>query len=105
MPFYLVTQTLLVEAENEQEAGERAATRIRSGEKITVSVKADEATITHITVAATVDAGSAVSPLTAQVSEQSLAVEPETLIASPADRKRILKRILVDALSLVRSRT
>ncbi len=105
MPFYLVTQTLLVEAENEQEAAEKAAARVRSGEKITVSVKADEATITHITVAPTVDAGSAISPLTAQVSEQSLAVEPETLIASPADRKRILKRILVDALSLVRSRT
>ncbi|WP_262928010.1 hypothetical protein [Rhizobium wenxiniae] len=44
MPFYLVTQTLLVEAENEQEAAEKAAARVRSGEKITVSVKADEAT-------------------------------------------------------------
>ncbi|AYD05261.1 hypothetical protein NCHU2750_58960 (plasmid) [Neorhizobium sp. NCHU2750] len=104
MPFYLVTQTLLVEAENEQEAGERATARIRSGEKITVSVKADEATITHITVAATVDSGPAVLPVTTEVSDQSLAVEPEILIASPADRKHILKRMVADALSLVRPR-
>lgn len=55
MPFYLVTQTLLVEAENDEEAAEKAATRIHSGEKVTVSVKADETSITHITVAAAID--------------------------------------------------
>ncbi len=104
MPFYLVTQTLLVEAENEQEAGERAATRIRSGEKITVSVKADETTITHVTVAAAVDERRAVSPPTAKVNRQALADEPETVVAKPTDRMLVLKRMAADALSLVRRR-
>ena len=105
MPFYLVTQTLLVEAENEQEAGERAATRIRSREKITVSVKTDETTITHVTVAAAVDERRAVSPPTIKVNQQALADEPETVVAKPTDRMLVLKRMVADALSLVRPRT
>lgn len=105
MPFYLVTQTLLVDAKNEQDAAEIAAARIRSGEKITVSVKVDEATITHITVAAAADERRAVSPPTAEVSQQALADEPETVDAKPTDRMLVLKRMVADALSLVMLKT
>lgn len=104
MPFYLVTQTLLVEAENDQDAAEKATARIRSGEKITVSVKADETTITHITVAATVDARPPVSPPTAETISQPIAADSETVVSRPTDRRLILKRMVADALSLVRPR-
>jgi hypothetical protein len=104
MPFYLVTQTLLVEAVNEQDAAEKGATRIRSGEKITVSVKADEMTITHITVAAAVDAQRPDTPPTTEAAGQSLVAEPESVVGGPPDRKLILKRMVADALSLVRLR-
>jgi hypothetical protein len=102
MPFYLVTQTLLVEAENDEDAAEKAATRIRSGEKVTVSVKADETTIAHITVAATVDARRPVSPPIAEATGQSLVADREAVVARPTDRKLILKRMVANALSLVR---
>lgn len=102
MPFYLVTQTLLVEAENDEDAAEKAATRIRSGEKITVSVKADETSITHITVAAAIDSPRPVSPPTAEATGQAPVADLEPIVAKPADRKLILKRIVADALSLVR---
>jgi hypothetical protein len=104
MPFYLVTQTLLIDAENEQDAAENAAARARSGEKITVSVKADETTITHITVGAAVDAGRPVAPPTADDISQSLA-DHKAVVAKPTDRKLILKRMVADAMSLVRPRT
>lgn len=104
MPFYLVTQTLLVEGENEQEAAEKAATRVRSGEKIEVSVKADETTITHITIARTVDAGGPISPPIADATVPSMTVEPKSVVANPTERKIILKRMIADALSLVRPR-
>jgi hypothetical protein len=105
MPFYLVTQTLLVEAENEQDAAEKGAARVRSGEKITFSVKADETNITHITVAAAVDVARPVSFPTANASKQSHTVKPETVVAKPTGRKFILKRMVADALSLLRPRT
>jgi hypothetical protein len=105
MPFYLVTQTLLLEAENEQDAAEKGTTRIRSGEKISVSVKADETTIRHITIDATVNARPPVSPRTEEAPGQSLTTEPEAVVAKPTDRKLILKRMVADALSLVRPRT
>lgn len=100
MPFYLVTQTLLVEAEDEQDAAEKGAARIRSGEKITVSVKADETTITHIIVGATADAGRPASPPTADATDQLLVADPGAGAARPT--KGILKRIVANALSLVR---
>lgn len=87
MPFYLVTQTLLVEAENDEDAAQKAAARIRSGEKMTVSVKADETSITHIAVAAAVDSPRPVSSPTAKVTSQSVVAEPEPVVAKPADRK------------------
>ena len=54
MPFFLVTQTSLVEARDEQEAAQTGVDRLRSGGQVTVSVKSDETTITHVVVAAVV---------------------------------------------------
>src|SRR5689334_5433523 len=52
MPFFLVTQTSLVEAQDEQDAAQTGVDRLRSGGQVTVSVKSDETTITHVVVAA-----------------------------------------------------
>jgi hypothetical protein len=54
MPFFLVTQTSLVEAQDEQEAAQTGVDRLRSGGQVTVAVKSDETTITHVVVAARV---------------------------------------------------
>jgi len=39
MPFFLVTQTSLVEAQDEQEAAQTGVDRLRSGGQVTVAVK------------------------------------------------------------------
>lgn len=52
MPFFLVTHTSLVEADNETSAAEKAVGDVRSGHQLTVMVKADEHTVTQVTVAA-----------------------------------------------------
>lgn len=54
MPFFLVTQISLVEAQDEQEAAQKGVNRLRSGEKLTVSVKSDKTTIAQVVVAAKV---------------------------------------------------
>ncbi|WP_145643631.1 hypothetical protein [Neorhizobium alkalisoli] len=105
MPFYLVTHTLLVEAENEHDAAETGAAQLRSGAKITVSVKSDETTITHITVAATVAEPPPVSCPIAEADDQAHAVQPEAVVATPTDRKLILRRMMADAVMLFRPRT
>lgn len=55
MPFFLVTQTSLVEAQDEQEAAQTGVDRLRSGRQVTVAVKSDETTITDVVVAAVVE--------------------------------------------------
>jgi hypothetical protein len=55
MPFYLVIQTTLIEAEDENAAAEKAINQIRSGKKVAVTVKSDETTLTHIVVPAKAD--------------------------------------------------
>lgn len=54
MPFYLVTQTSLVEADNEQAAAQKSVEKLRAGGPLTVAVKSDETTITHVVVAAAI---------------------------------------------------
>jgi len=44
MPFFLVTHTALVEADNEEAAAHDAVETIRSGVAVSVSVKSDEVT-------------------------------------------------------------
>ncbi|MBB3948440.1 hypothetical protein GGQ73_004427 [Rhizobium skierniewicense] len=54
MPFFLVTQTVLIEADDEQAAALKAVDLVRAGGEITVAVKADEIKTTYITVPAQV---------------------------------------------------
>lgn len=56
MPFYLVTQTSLIEADNEQAAAQIAIDQVRTGNQIEVAVKADETTITFVVIPAKVAA-------------------------------------------------
>lgn len=62
MPFFLVTQTSLVEAQDEQEAAQKGIDRLRSGGEVTVAVKSDETTIKHVVVAAVVEEPFKLSP-------------------------------------------
>lgn len=50
MPFFLVTHTSLVEAENEEAAAGKAVAVIRGGGQMTVTVKSDEATTRQVVV-------------------------------------------------------
>lgn len=52
MPFFLVTQTSLVEGEDEVSAAEKALRQIRDADKVAFSVKFDEHTITKVSVSA-----------------------------------------------------
>lgn len=105
MPFYLVTQTLLVEAENEHDAAETGAAQLRSGAKITVSVTSDETTITHITVAATGDGQPPVLHPIVEAAEQPHVAQSEAVLVTPTDKKLILRRMMADAVALLRPRT
>ncbi len=105
MSFYLVTQTLLVEAENDHDAAEKGAAQLRSGAKITVSVKSDETTITHITVAATVDEQPPFLHSIAEAADQPHVAQPDPVVVTPTDRKLILRRMMADAVALLRPRT
>ncbi len=52
MPFFLVTQTSLVEGEDEVSAAEKALRQIRDADKVAFSVKFDEHTITKVSISA-----------------------------------------------------
>ncbi|MGV1760555.1 hypothetical protein ACQZ6F_27285 [Rhizobium sp. A22-96] len=103
MPFFLVTQTSLVEAQDEQEAAQIGVDRLRSGGQATVSVKSDETTITHVVVTAVVEEPLPVSPSEAADPSPAAAV-PEAGPTAPESRKLILKRMMVEALALLGSR-
>ena len=105
MPFFLVTQSSLVEAQDEREAAQTGVDRLRSGAQVTVSVKSDETTTTHIVVPAIVGEPLPVPPSeTANPSPVAVAI-PEAAFAAPENRALILKRMMADALSLLGRRT
>lgn len=105
MPFFLVTQTSLVEAQDEQEAAQVGVDRLRSGGEITVSVKSDETTITHVVIAAVVEEPLPVSlPKAADRPSDAVAIAEAGPVA-PGSRKLILKRMLADGLALLGRRT
>ncbi|MFF2322926.1 hypothetical protein ACFVTJ_17915 [Agrobacterium sp. NPDC058088] len=105
MPFFLVTHTLLVEAQDEREAAQIGVDRLRSGGEITVAVKSDETTITHVVVAAVVEEPLPVSPSEAADPPRATAAISEAGPAAPETKKLILKRMLADGLALLRRRT
>ena len=104
MPFFLVTQTSLIEAQDEQEAAQTGVDHLRSGGQVTVSVKSDETTITHVTVAAVTEEPPASRSETDNPSPVTVVIH-ETAFAAPESRKLILKRMLADGLALLGRRT
>ena len=105
MPFFLVTQTSLVEAKDEQHAAQTEVDRLRSGGQVTVSVKSDETTITHVVVAALAEEPLPVAQSEAADPSLAAIAIPEIASATPESRKLILKRMLADGLSLLGRRT
>lgn len=104
MPFFLVTQTSLVEAQDEQEAARKGVDHLRSGGPVTVSVKSDETTIKHVTVAAETEEAPISRAETDNPSPVTIATH-ETAFAAPESRKLVLKRMLADCFALLRRRT
>nr|WP_064251296.1 hypothetical protein [Rhizobium leguminosarum]OAP88119.1 hypothetical protein A4U53_35580 [Rhizobium leguminosarum] len=103
MPFYLVTQTSLTEADDEETAARTVVDQIRSGNKVAVTVKSDETTVSHIVVPAK-QAISLAAPVAHAYGGQVPATSPTPLSVVDADRKATLKRILADAFSLLKRR-
>lgn len=109
MPFFLVTQTLLVEAQDEQEAAQTGVHRLRSGGQVTVSVKSSETTIAHVVVAAMAEKPPVSLSDTDEASPAVVAkpdvAEPDPAFTGRESRKLILKRMLADGLLLLGRRT
>jgi hypothetical protein len=105
MPFFLVTQTSLVEAQDEQEAAQKGVDRLRSGGEVTVAVKSDETTIKHVVVATVAEEPLPFSPSKAADPPRAAVATAGAGPAAPESRKLILKRMLADGLALLGRRT
>ena len=105
MPFFLVTHTSLVEAQDEQEAAQKGVDRLRSGAHVTVSVKSDETTITQIVVPAMLEKPLPIPPSENASSSLVAFAIPEATPAAPESKKLILRRMMADALALLGRRT
>lgn len=104
MPFYLVTQTSLIEAANAETAARIVVDKIRSGNKVAVTVKSDETTLSHIVVPAK-PAISRADPIAHPDADGPVpATVPTPLSVAETDRKATLKRIMADAFSLLKRR-
>ena len=104
MPFYLVIQTSLTEADDEEAAARTVVDQIRSGNKVAVTVKSDETTVSHIVVPPKSDISFAAPVANADAGGQGPATLPAPLSIVEADRKATLKRIIADAFSLLKRR-
>lgn len=104
MPFYLVTQTTLIEADNEEAAAQNAIDRICSGVPVAVCVKFDEAAISHITVAAKCEVPEHVRPGNAQADDHHQPTE-KIVAVDEKGKRAVLKRVMADARSLMSWRT
>lgn len=102
MPFYLVTQTSLVEGDDEQDAAQKAIDRIRSGAQIAVSVKFDEMTVSDVIVPAKTGLGCPVTKIAAPDTNQARSLPTQDDPLSKVGKRLILKRMLADALLLVK---
>ncbi|TPP06043.1 hypothetical protein [Rhizobium glycinendophyticum] len=105
MPFFLVTQASLVEALGEQEAAQKGVDRLRSGGQVTVAVKSDEITITHVVVAAVAEEPLPVSLSDAADPPPAAVATSEAGPPATESKKLILKRMLADGLALLGRRT
>jgi hypothetical protein len=105
MPFFLVMQTSLVEAEDEQQAAQTGVDRLRSGGQVTVAVKSDETTITRVVVPAVVERSPPASFSEAVNPFPSSVAIPEAGSAAPGNRKVVLKRMMANALAVLHNVT
>lgn len=105
MPFFLVTQTSLVEAQDEHKAAQSSVDRLRSGGEVTVSVKSDKTTITHVVVAGVAEEPGVVSVSENVDSPPVAAVIPQAAFAAPEKSTLILKRVMADAMAFFVRRT
>ncbi|CDZ29104.1 hypothetical protein [Neorhizobium galegae] len=78
MPYYLVTQTSLVEGEDEVEAARKALTKLQSGGAVEFTVKYDEENIRQVTVANALASG------VAQPAPQEVRPSPEPILENIA---------------------
>lgn len=101
MPFYLVTQTSLVEAADQQAAAQKAIDRIRSGAQVDVSVRYDEATVSHVIVAARIDSKSTTPIAVKHIVEPTKSVATKAVSVDPRDKRLILRRMMADARALM----
>lgn len=103
MPFYLVTQTSLIEADNEQAAAQRGIDKIRSGGQVTVAVKFDEAAITHVVVPAETQKQCTVPISDRKTGNPSVPMATD-IPGNEVGKRQILKRMMADALALMARR-
>lgn len=104
MPFFLVTHTSLVEADDAQLAAEQGISKIRAGAQVTVSVKSDETVIAHIVVAARSGGGREISPVSPPAHDQPLVPVSETRTAKDGNGKPSLKRLIADTFARITRR-
>lgn len=104
MPFYLVTQTSLIEAEDENAAAQKSLDEIRSGEQVKITVKSDDASLSHIVIATKSKDVPSLDAAGLESAEGDQAVLSQPLSVVQAERKSALKRIVKTALNLVKRR-
>jgi hypothetical protein len=104
MPFYLVIQTTLIEAEDENTAAEKAINQIRSGKKVVVTVKSDETALTHIVVPAKADDQASAAMDEPEVGAERDHCTSTQLVEPTSGVTTILKRMMTDVRLLMRWR-
>jgi hypothetical protein len=104
MPFYLVIQTTLIEADNEHAAARKGVDLIRSGGKVAVTVKADETTLTHIVIPAKPDDRTGAAPRDPDIHAPREQLPSLPVDTSLSDKKAVLKRMMLDVRLLMRWR-
>ena len=102
MPFYLVTQITLIEAEDENAAAQKSIEEIRSGKQVKVTVKSDEASVSHIVVAAKSEDVPNLKVASPEREEHCPASLSEPHLIGKTGKTNGLKRMVIDALALVK---
>jgi uncharacterized NAD(P)/FAD-binding protein YdhS len=103
MPFYLVIQTALVEADDAQAAAQKSVDQLRAGGRVKVEVKSDQATIAHHVVAAIGSNQPHAHPPAENSRPNPSVIEP--IAPTSVSRKELMKRIATNAIALVIGRT
>lgn len=88
MPFYLVTQTTLIEAESDSMAAQKAVDKVRTANLVKVVVKIDDTMTTHVIE----PGGRTVERLTASVMHMREDNPKPTVVEERAGNASLLKR-------------